>query len=112
MHCCQEMAENIAGFNHFELNPRIDHPDINESVKERFEDPEVRLKRFLYIGKEYLNYQPGYWFVHNYFVIENVPSIEELADDPEKELLPLELIKEVIIITNYTLKKYLFLYLK
>ena len=55
-------------------------------------DPEVRLSQFLYIGKEYPDYQPGNWFAHNYFLARNVPSIEELAENPEKQLLPIEII--------------------
>ncbi|KAL6264921.1 hypothetical protein P5V15_005015 [Pogonomyrmex californicus] len=55
-------------------------------------DPELRLLRYLYIGKEYPNYQPGYWFAHDYFIVRNVRSIEELAEEKEKELVPLELI--------------------
>lgn len=58
-------------------------------------DPEVRLSQFLYIGKEYLDYQPGNWFAHNYFLARNVPSIEELAENPEKQLLPVEIITKV-----------------
>ncbi|XP_033339010.2 RNA-binding protein Ro60 [Megalopta genalis] len=55
-------------------------------------DPEIRLSRFLYVGKEYLDYQPGNWFVHNYFLAKNVPSIEELAENAEKQLVPVEII--------------------
>ncbi|XP_076288394.1 RNA-binding protein RO60 [Lasioglossum baleicum] len=55
-------------------------------------DPETRLSRFLYVGKEYLDYQPGNWFVHNYFLAKNVPSIEELAENVEKQLIPVEII--------------------
>ena len=58
-------------------------------------DPEVRLAQFLYIGKEYPDYQPGNWFAHNYFLARNVPSIEELAENPEKQLLPVEIITKV-----------------
>ncbi|EZA53139.1 60 kDa SS-A/Ro ribonucleoprotein [Ooceraea biroi] len=60
-------------------------PTINDG-------PEARLSRFLYVGKEYPDYQPGYWFVHNYFIVKNVPSIEELAATPGKELVPILLI--------------------
>ncbi|XP_017880741.1 60 kDa SS-A/Ro ribonucleoprotein-like [Ceratina calcarata] len=55
-------------------------------------DPEVRLSRFLYVGKEYPDYQPGNWFVHNYYLAKNVPSIEELAENTEKQLLPVQII--------------------
>ncbi|XP_043795391.1 60 kDa SS-A/Ro ribonucleoprotein-like isoform X1 [Apis laboriosa] len=55
-------------------------------------DPEVRLSQFLYVGKEYPDYQPGNWFVHNYFLAKNVPSIEELAENTEKQLLPIQII--------------------
>ncbi|XP_011863194.1 PREDICTED: 60 kDa SS-A/Ro ribonucleoprotein-like [Vollenhovia emeryi] len=55
-------------------------------------DPELRLLRYLYIGKDYSNYQPGYWFDHYYFIVRNVLAIEELAEDTEKELVPIELI--------------------
>ena len=55
-------------------------------------DPQIRLSQFLYVGKEYPDYQPGNWFVHNYFLAKNVPSIEELAENVEKQLLPVEII--------------------
>ena len=60
-------------------------------------DPELRLLRYLYVGKDYPNYQPGYWFVHHYFIVRNVLAIEELAadDDEEKQLAPLKLITQV-----------------
>ncbi|XP_066584873.1 RNA-binding protein RO60-like [Prorops nasuta] len=58
--------------------------------------PEVRLMQFLFVGKEYPEYQPGDWFVHKYFLVKNVPSIEELAEDTDvkKQLLPIELINK------------------
>ncbi|KAG5326532.1 RO60 protein, partial [Acromyrmex heyeri] len=55
-------------------------------------DPELRLLRYLYVGKDYPNYQPGYWFAHHYFIVRNVLAIEELAEDKEKQLVPIELI--------------------
>lgn len=58
-------------------------------------DPELRLLRYLYIGKEYPNYQPGYWFAHHYFIVRNVLAIEELAENEEKQLVPIELITKV-----------------
>lgn len=58
-------------------------------------DPEVRLSQFLYVGKEYPDYQPGNWFVHKYFLAKNVLSIEELAENTEKQLLPIEIITKV-----------------
>lgn len=64
------------------------------------EEPEARLSRFLYVGKEYSDYQPGNWFVHNYFLAKNVPSIEELAENTEKQLVPIELIIKVLLIIN------------
>ncbi|XP_071557954.1 RNA-binding protein RO60 isoform X2 [Temnothorax nylanderi] len=57
-------------------------------------DPELRLKRYLYVGKDYPNYQPGYWFAHHYFIVRNVIAIEELAEDEEKQLLPIKLITQ------------------
>ncbi|TGZ53913.1 RNA-binding protein RO60 [Temnothorax longispinosus] len=57
-------------------------------------DPESRLLRYLYVGKDYPNYQPGYWFAHHYFIVRNVIAIEELAEDREKELVPIQLIKQ------------------
>ncbi|XP_072765647.1 RNA-binding protein RO60 [Anoplolepis gracilipes] len=90
------MAGNISGFVHYKyVGPRIDYPKIHRPriyEEQKFEEPEIRLSRFLYIGKEYGNYQPGYWFAHNYFIIKNVPSIEELAGNEEKQLVPMELI--------------------
>ena len=58
-------------------------------------DPELRLLRYLYVGKDYPNYQPGYWFAHHYFIVRNVLAIEELAEDKEKQLVPIELITKV-----------------
>lgn len=55
-------------------------------------DPELRLLRYLYVGKDYPNYQPGYWFAHHYFIVRNVLAIEELAENEEKQLVPIELI--------------------
>ncbi|XP_011708161.1 PREDICTED: 60 kDa SS-A/Ro ribonucleoprotein-like [Wasmannia auropunctata] len=55
-------------------------------------DPELRLLRYLYVGKDYANYQPGYWFAHHYFIVRNVLAIEELAENEEKQLVPIELI--------------------
>lgn len=57
--------------------------------------PEARLSRFLYVGKEYADYHPGNWFVHDYFIARNVPSIEELAENAEEQLVPLQLIVKV-----------------
>lgn len=64
-------------------------------------DPEVRLSQFLYVGKEYPDYQPGNWFVHSYFLTKNVPSIEELAENTEKQLLPVQIITEVKFNNKY-----------
>lgn len=58
-------------------------------------DPETRLSQFLYVGKEYPDYQPGNWFVHNYFLAKNVPSIEELAEDTDKQWVPIQIITKV-----------------
>ncbi|KYN05003.1 PREDICTED: 60 kDa SS-A/Ro ribonucleoprotein-like [Cyphomyrmex costatus] len=55
-------------------------------------DSELRLLRYLYVGKDYPNYQPGYWFAHHYFIVRNVLAIEELAENEEKQLVPIELI--------------------
>jgi len=60
-------------------------------------DPELRLLRYLYVGKEYPNYQPGYWFAHHYFIVRNVLAIEELAENEETQLVPIELITKVNI---------------
>lgn len=113
------MAGNLSlEFVHFKyIGPRqvnySEKPPPQQQIVEvqRFEEPEIRLARFLYIGKEYANYQPGYWFAHNYFIIKNVPSIEELADNEEKQLVPIEIIIKVIISTNCIMhiKIYLFL---
>lgn len=53
-------------------------PDFNDTALE------TRLRRFLYIGKEKPEYQPGNWFVHQYFLTKNISSIEELAENPLK----------------------------
>lgn len=63
-------------------------------------DPELRLSRYLYVGKDYPNYQPGYWFAHHYFIVRNVLAIEELAENEEKQLVPIELITKVNTDTN------------
>ncbi|KAL6449393.1 hypothetical protein ACFW04_000763 [Cataglyphis niger] len=90
------MAGDISELTHYKyvgsrfLSPKMHRSQIQE--EQRFEEPEIRLSRFLYVGKEYANYQPGYWFVHNYFIMKNVPSIEELAGNEEKQLVPIELI--------------------
>ncbi|XP_014204458.1 60 kDa SS-A/Ro ribonucleoprotein-like [Copidosoma floridanum] len=55
-------------------------PDLNDTSA-----LETRLRRFLYIGKESRpEYQPGNWFVHNYYDVKNIPSINELASNPDK----------------------------
>ncbi|GAB1861055.1 60 kDa SS-A/Ro ribonucleoprotein [Camponotus japonicus] len=86
------MSGNISHLSHF-VAPKIRRPRTRRlQEEEKFVEPEIRLSRFLYIGKEYANYQPGYWFAHNYFIAKNVPSIEELAGNEEKQLVPIELI--------------------
>jgi len=91
------MSGNISHLSHF-VAPKTRRPKTRRSQEEeKFVEPEIRLSRFLYIGKEYANYQPGYWFAHNYFIAKNVPSIEELAGNEEKQLVPIELIIKVII---------------
>lgn len=57
--------------------------------------PKERLTRYLYIGKEYPVYHPGDWFVHDYYTANNVPSIQELAQDSDNSLVPIEIIKQV-----------------
>lgn len=54
-------------------------PDLNDTT-----ESETRLRRFLYLGREKPEYQPGNWFVHNYYDDKNLSSIEELAVNPEK----------------------------
>lgn len=58
-------------------------------------DAEVRMIRYLYIGKEYTEYQPGNWFVHQYYSTDRVPSIEEMAIDKNTETKPVEIIETV-----------------
>ncbi|XP_008216494.1 60 kDa SS-A/Ro ribonucleoprotein isoform X2 [Nasonia vitripennis] len=53
-------------------------PDFNDTALE------TQLRRFLYIGKEKPEYQPGNWFVHHYYQAKNVPSFHELAANPLK----------------------------
>lgn len=70
-------------------------------------DPEIRLSQFLYVGKEYADYHPGNWFVHDYFRAVNIMSILELAENPKKQLVPIELITKVSVsaqIAQYTTK--------
>ncbi|XP_029156043.1 60 kDa SS-A/Ro ribonucleoprotein-like [Nylanderia fulva] len=88
-------AQFSPGFIRYTHDPRLHDPRLPSTrifEEQIYEEPEIRLARFLYIGKEYANYQPGYWFSHNYFIIKNVPSIEELAQNEEKQLVPIELI--------------------
>ena len=59
------------------------------------EPPETRMLRYLYIGKEYTEYQPGNWFVHQYYSTDRVPSIEEMAIDKNTETKPVEIIETV-----------------
>ncbi|CAB0034114.1 unnamed protein product, partial [Trichogramma brassicae] len=63
-------------------------PDFNDTALE------TQLRRFLYLGKEGPEYQPGNWFVHNYFVAENLPSVYELAENPLKHDVVISLILE------------------
>lgn len=107
------MAGNISHLNIY-THPKVSPPKMVKRVqeikeKEKPEEPEIRLSRFLYIGKEYANYQPGYWFAHNYFIIKNVPSIEELADNEEKQLVPIELIIKVNSINCTNVHKKIFI---
>lgn len=57
--------------------------------------PETRLMRFLFVGKERPYFQTGNWEVHKYYLPKNVPSVEELAGNPEKSLIPIETVKKV-----------------
>lgn len=75
-------------------------------AEDSIEPPETRMLRYLYIGKEYLEYQPGNWFVHNYFNVDRVPSIEEMAANSDTELKPIEIINSVFekdknLVQNY-----------
>lgn len=64
-------------------------PDFNDTALE------TQLRRFLYIGKEKPEYQPGNWFVHQYYLAKNVPSIQELAANPLKHDTVISSIVEV-----------------
>lgn len=107
------MAGNISHLNTYTHPgfpiPRRLQPVQTKKEEEKPEEPEIRLSRFLYIGKEYANYQPGYWFAHNYFIIKNVPSIEELAGNEEKQLVPIELIIKVNSTNCITVHKKIFI---
>jgi len=89
-----DLAMDVDGPNDNESN-EITDGDLTGIEPMVNNEPEARLLRFLYVGKEYADYQPGYWFVHNYFIVKNVPSIEELAAIPEKQLVPVQLIIKV-----------------
>ena len=65
-------------------------PDFNDTALE------TQLRRFLYIGKERPEYQPGNWFVHQYYLAQNIPSIDELAVNPLKHDTIISSIIEVI----------------
>lgn len=92
------MAEGEHLYTEWECNDEVDitEVDTEENIEEDTDNaPEARLSRFLFLGKEYTNYQPGCWFVHDYFLIKNVPSIEQLASNKETELVPIDLITKV-----------------
>ncbi|XP_012253968.2 RNA-binding protein RO60-like isoform X1 [Athalia rosae] len=57
------------------------------------EQPEVHFTQYLFVGKEYPNYQPGCWFVHKYYEQSRVTSIGKLAER-DNPLVPIELIKK------------------
>lgn len=57
-------------------------------------EPAVHLSQYLYVGKEYPNYQPGDWFVHKYYQADRVGSISKLAGG-ENALVAIEVIKKV-----------------
>lgn len=73
-------------------------PDFNDSLLE------TRLRRFFYIGKEKPEYQPGNWFVHQYFLTKNISSIDELADNPLKTDTIISSIIEVYFYKTYLVK--------
>lgn len=60
---------------------------------DRQEEPEVNLSQYLYVGKEYPNYQPGNWFVHKYYEQGRISSISKLAEK-ENPLVAIDLIKK------------------
>ncbi|XP_012280335.1 60 kDa SS-A/Ro ribonucleoprotein [Orussus abietinus] len=64
-----------------EANPDVDPNSLD-----------THLLQYLYVGQECPKYQPGNWFVHNYYYAHRVPSIAQLAEDKAKEGLPVELI--------------------
>lgn len=64
--------------NFFSAEQQTPMPDFNDTALE------TRLRRYLYIGKEKPEYQPGNWFVHKYFLTANIPCIDELALNPLK----------------------------
>lgn len=61
---------------------------------DREDNWEANLRQYLYLGKEYPNYQPGCWYVHKYYEQSRVPSIKKLAER-EDPLVAVELIKKV-----------------
>ena len=63
------------------------------------EPPESRMLRYLYIGKEYPEFHPGNWFVHKYYSVDRIPSIEEMAIEKNTETKPVEIIETV---SSYT----------
>ncbi|XP_046611310.1 60 kDa SS-A/Ro ribonucleoprotein-like [Neodiprion virginianus] len=54
---------------------------------------EVRLCQYLYVGKEYPNYQPGNWFFHKYYEEGRVQSIKKIAET-QNPLVAIDLIKK------------------
>jgi hypothetical protein len=65
-------------------------PDFNDTALE------MQLRRFLYIGKEKPEYQPGNWFVYKYYLAKNIPCINELAANHLKHDAIISSIIEVI----------------
>ncbi|XP_046738503.1 60 kDa SS-A/Ro ribonucleoprotein-like [Diprion similis] len=55
--------------------------------------PEVRLRQYLYVGKEYPNYQPGNWFFHKYYEEGRVQSIKNIVES-KNPLVAIDLIKK------------------
>lgn len=74
-------------------------PDFNDNALE------TQLRRFLYLGKEKPEYQPGNWLVHQYYVAKNISSIDELSVNPVKHDTIISSILAVIII-NFDVMNY------
>lgn len=66
---------------------------------------EVKLKRFLHYGRETALYEPGDRYTNNYFLPDNVTSIEAMIADG-KETDP---VAHIVKVHCYVIHKYIYI---